>query len=240
MTRNVLPPPERALTSSVPLSCAGSKGLISATSRPGSVNANGIPVGEPQLVPTSGTVSPTCRVTYLRVSRATSRPKRQRGLPQLKLAQLPEIHAGVGRRDDLLGGVLDRLGQRDGVGVGSALADGLVDRDVVGGGALVPGELFEQLAELFLLGEHLVVRCAAAQLGAAVDPEQPAVPRLVSGALAQAVQRMHVHRQRERPCDLHRVKQPAELRRVRERRDVQRLLEIAIDAQVALIGRIDP
>ena len=69
-----MPPPERALISSVPLSCAGSNGLISATSRPGSVNANGIPVGEPQPVPTSGTVSPTWRVMYLRVSPATSRP----------------------------------------------------------------------------------------------------------------------------------------------------------------------
>ena len=57
-----MPPPERALTSSVPLSWAGSNGLISASSRPGSVKANGIPVGDPQPVPTSGTVSPTWRL----------------------------------------------------------------------------------------------------------------------------------------------------------------------------------
>ena len=42
----------------------------------------------------------------------------------------------------------------------------------------MPGELLEQLAELLLLGEHLVVRRAPAHLGAAVDAEQPPVARL--------------------------------------------------------------
>ena len=40
--------------------------------------------------------------------------------------------------------------------------------------------------------------------------------------------------------DLHRVQQPAELGRVRQRRDVERLLEVAVDAQVALVGPVDP
>ena len=213
---------------------------MSATSRPGSVNANGIPVGEPQLVPTSGTVSPTWRVTYLRVSRGDVAAQRQRGLPELELAQLAEVHARVGGGDDLARGLLDGLGELDGVGVGAALADRLVDRDLERRRALVPGQLLEQLAELLLLGEHLVVRRAAAKLGAAVDAEQPAVARLEPGALAQPVQRVDVDRERERPRDLHRVQQPAELGRVGERRDVQRLLEVAVDAQVALVGPVDP
>src|SRR3954471_8787202 len=95
LTKNVLPAPERALTSRVPLSCAASNGFRSTTSRPGSVKANGTPLGDPQAVPTSGTVSPTCRVTYLRVNLATSRPKGQGGLPELELAQLTEVHARV-------------------------------------------------------------------------------------------------------------------------------------------------
>src|ERR687887_139958 len=113
LTRNVLPPPERALTSSVPLSCAGSNGLINATSRPGSVNANGIPVGEPQPVPTSGTVSPTWRGMYPRVRRGGDLPR----------------------------GLLDRLGQLHRVGDGAALADRLVDRDLKRRRALMAGEL---------------------------------------------------------------------------------------------------
>ena len=125
--------------------------------------------------------------------------KRERGLPELELAQLAEVHARVGGGHDLAGGLLDRLGELDGVGVGAALADRLVDRDLERGGALVAGELLEQFAELLLLGEHLVVRGAAAKLGAAVDAEQAPVARLEARALAQAVQRVDVHRERERP-----------------------------------------
>ena len=165
--------------------------------------------------------------------------ERERGLPQLELAQLPEVHARVGGGDDLARGLLDRFGELDRVGVGAALADRLVDRDLERRRALVPGQLLEQLAELLLLGEHLVVGRAAAQLGAAVDAEQAPVARLEARALAQPVERVHVHRQRERPRDLHRVQQPAELGRVGQRRDVQRLLEIAVDAQVALVGPVD-
>ena len=50
---------------------------------------------------------------------------------------------------------------------------------------------------------------------------------------------MHVHRERERPLHLHRVQQPAELGRVGQRGDVERLLEVAVHAQVALIGAVD-
>ena len=167
-------------------------------------------------------------------------PQGERGLPELELAQLAEVHARVGGGDDLAGGLLDGLGELDRVGVGAALADRLVDRDLKRRRPLVPGQLLEQLAELLLLGEHLVVGRATTDLGAAVDAEQPAVARLEARALVQPVQRVHVHRERERPLDLHRVQQPAELGRVRQRRDVQRLLEVAIDAQVALIGPIDP
>ncbi len=138
-----------------------------------------------------------------------------------------------------LRGLLDRLGELDRVRVGAALADRLVDRDLERRGALVAGQLLEQLAELLLLGEHLVVRRAAAKLGAAVDAEQPAMARLEPRALAQAIKRVNVDRERERARDLHRVQQPAELGRVRQRRDVQRLLEVAVDAQVALVGPVD-
>ena len=178
LTRKVLPPPERALTSSVPLSCAGSNGLISATSRPGSVNANGIPVGDPQRgADQRDGVADVAGDVLARQPRDVA-AERQRGLPELELAQLAEVHARVGGGDDLAGGLLDGLGELDRVGVGAALADRLVDRDLKRRRALVPGELLEQLAELLLLGEHLVVRGAAAQLGAAVDAEQPPVARL--------------------------------------------------------------
>ncbi len=165
--------------------------------------------------------------------------ERQRGLPELELAQLAGVHARVGGGDDLAAGLLDRLGELHRVRVGAALADRLVDRDLKRRRALVPGELAQQLRELLLLGEHLVVGRAAAQLGAAVDAEQPPVPRLEARALAQAVERVHVDRERERPLDLHRVQQPPELGRVRQRRHVQRLLEVAVDAQVALVGAVD-
>ena len=39
--------------------------------------------------------------------------------------------------------------------------------------------------------------------------------------------------------DLHRVEQPSELGGVGERGDVERLLEVAIDTQVALVGPVD-
>ena len=72
--------------------------------------------------------------------------ERQRGLPELELAQLAGVHARVGGGDDLAAGLLDRLGELDRVGVGAALADRLVDRDLERRRALVPGELLEQLA----------------------------------------------------------------------------------------------
>ena len=234
-----MPPPERALTSSVPLSWAGSNGFISATSRPGSVNANGTPRGEPQLVPTSGTVSPTWRVTYLRVIRATSRPSGSEDCQSSSWRSWPAFT----RASEAA--MISRLAcstasaSCTAIRVGAALADRLVDRNLKRRRALVPGELAEQLTKLLLLGEHLVIRAAAAQLGAAVDAEQPPVPRPKARALAQAVERMHVDRERERPLDLHRVQQPAELGRVRQRRHVQRLLEVAVDAQVALVGAVD-
>ena len=118
--------------------------------------------------------------------------ERQRGLPQLELAQLSEVHPGVGGGDDLAGGLLDRLGKLDRVGVRPALTDRLVDRDLERRRAFMPGQLAQQLAELLLLGEHLVVRRAPAQLGSAVDAEQAAVASLEPGALAQAVERVDV------------------------------------------------
>ena len=120
--------------------------------------------------------------------------ERQRGLPQLGLAQLALVDARVGGGGQLARGLLDRLGELHRVGVGAALADRLVDRQLVDRGALGPGQLLEQLAGLLLLGEHLVVGRAAAQLGAAVDAEQPPVARLVPRPLAQPVERVHVHR----------------------------------------------
>ena len=43
--------------------------------------------------------------------------ERQRGLPELELAQLPLVHARVGGGDDLPGGLLDGLGELDRIGV---------------------------------------------------------------------------------------------------------------------------
>jgi hypothetical protein len=71
--------------------------------------------------------------------------ERQRGLPQLELAQLAGVHARVGAGGDLARGLLDGLGQLDGVGVRAAFADRLVDRDLKRRRALVAGELLEQL-----------------------------------------------------------------------------------------------
>jgi hypothetical protein len=158
----------------------------------------------------------------------------QRGLPQLGLAQLALVDAGVGGRCELARGLFDRLRQLDRVGFGAAFADRLVDRQLVDGGALRAGQLLEQLGGLLLLGQHLVVRRPAPQFGAAVDAEQPAVARLVAGPLAQPVQRVHVHAQGERAGDLHRLEQPAEVGGVRRCGDVDGLLEVAIDAQLAL------
>jgi hypothetical protein len=71
--------------------------------------------------------------------------QREGGLPELELAQLTDVHAGVGGGGDLAGGVLDGLGQLHRVGVGAALADRLIDRDLKRRRALVTGELLEQL-----------------------------------------------------------------------------------------------
>jgi hypothetical protein len=51
--------------------------------------------------------------------------KRKRRLPELELAQLPEVYAGVRGRDDLPRGLLDRLGELDGIGFRPTLADRL-------------------------------------------------------------------------------------------------------------------
>ena len=234
-----MPPPERALTSSVPLSWAGSNGLMQRDL------AAGVGERERDAVRRAAAgahqrhgVADVAGDVLARHPRDVA-AERQRGLPELELAQLAGVHARVGGGDDLAAGLLDRLGELHRVRVGAALADRLVDRDLERRRALVTGELLEQLGELLLLGEHLVVGDAAAQLGAAVDAEQPPVPGLEARPLAQPVERVHVHGERERPLDLHRVQQPAELGRVRQRRHVQRLLEVAVDAQVALVGAVD-
>ena len=83
--------------------------------------------------------------------------QRQRRLPQLGLAQLALVHARVGGGRQAARRLLDRLGELDRVGVGAALADRLVDRQLVDGGPLGAGQLLEQLGGLLLLRQHLVV-----------------------------------------------------------------------------------
>ena len=158
LTAKVLPPPPLALTSIVPLSWAGSNGLSSSTVRPGSVNANGIPVGEPQRVPDQRDGVADVAGHVLARQRARRRgPSGSEDCHSSGWLQLPLVDAGVGGGGQLPGRLLDRLGELDRVGVGAALADRLVDRQLVDRRALGPGQLFEQLAGLFFLGEHLVV-----------------------------------------------------------------------------------
>ena len=123
--------------------------------RPGSANANGIPVGDPHFVPTSGSMSAALTVGYLRTCASTSRPSGQRALPQLLLAKRAGVDLAVPGGLDLLGAEVDRLGQGAQVGVGPAGAELLVDRDVEQPGLLARGELAEQPLVLALL--HVAV-----------------------------------------------------------------------------------
>ena len=160
--------------------------------------------------------------------------QRQRRLPQLGLAQLALVHARVGGGRQAARRLLDRLGELDRVGVGAALADRLVDRQLVDGGPLGAGQLLEQLGGLLLLRQHLVVGRTAPQLGAAVDTEQAPMARLMPRPLAQPVQSVHVHAERERARHLHRLKQPAEVGGVGRRGHVDGLLKVTVNAQLAL------
>ena len=58
--------------------------------------------------------------------------------------------------------------------------------------------------------------------------------RLVPRPLAQPVQGVHVHAERERARHLHRLEQPAEVGGVGRRGHVDGLLEVTVDAQLAL------
>jgi len=169
----------------------------------------------------SGTVSPTWRVTYVPSDPRDVAPEPQRALPQLQLSQLAAVHAGVGGRDDLAAGLLDRFGQRDCLRVGPR------SRSTGGSRPRTPTP----------------ARAPRAAPGAAplapASPEQPPVPRLEASALTQAVACVHGHREREPPLDLHRVEQPPGLGRVRERRHADCLLEVAVYAQVEVVGATD-
>ena len=96
-------------------------------------------------------------------------------------------------------------------------------------GLLAGGELAEQPLVLVLLHVAIEVRHAAARLGAAVDREQPPVGELQPLALTAALERVHVHAQRERLAGQHRPVQPAHARASRGRRDHDRLLGIPVD-----------
>ena len=216
-----------------------SHGLRFSSVRTPSAKKNGRPVGLPQLGPTSGIVSPTWRLTYLLRAARDVAAERQRRAPQVLLHEAAELGVGVGgvadRRDRALRGLDEprRLGQRPG------FAHGLVDRDVVDGGALAAAELVEQLARLGRLGEHVLVGDLAADLGAGVDGVQPPAAVACLAPLEAAIQGVHVHGQRERPVDLHRLQQPPELGEVGDRGDVEHALEILLDADEAAVVEID-
>ena len=146
--------------------------------RPGSANANGIPVGDPHAVPTSGTVSAMLAVAYLRTLPATSRPS----------GRLLESHSSCWRNSPrlTLQSTIDSIDsaqkstasdERAQVRAGAAGAERLVDRDAEQVGVLAGGHLAQQLLVLAFLDVAVEVGHAAALLGAAVDREQPPVGR---------------------------------------------------------------
>ena len=216
-----------------------SHGLRFSSVRTPSAKKNGTPVGAAAAgADERDRVADVAADVLLGAARDVA-AERQRREPQVLLHEAAELGVGVGgvadRRDGALGGLDEprRLGQRAG------LAHGLVDRDVVDAGALAAAELVEQLARLGGLGEHVLVGDLAADLGAAVDRVQPPAAAACLAPLEAAVERVHVHGQRERPVDLHRSQQPPELGEVGDRGDVQDALEVLLDADEAAVVEID-
>ena len=73
----VLPPPDFPAITIRWFSCTGSNGSRRSSVRPGRAHPNGTPVGLPQRAATSGVVSATFVVTYLRRIPNGSRPSGQ-------------------------------------------------------------------------------------------------------------------------------------------------------------------
>ena len=182
-----------------------------------------MPSGLPQLVPTSGKLSPTLRLTYLRRRRATSRPSGSVDCHSAHLGEQAVLNPRVAGHRDLAGDAPSELSKR--LAVAAGFAQRQVDAHAVDARARARGELVGQLGGL-LLGEPRVgVQRAAALLDAAVDAEQPLVAALLRHPLAVALGRLDMHAERERARRLHHVKQPAEPRLLRRQRDVEHLLQ---------------
>ena len=162
-------------------------------------------------------------------------PQRQRGAPQLKLAQQARVdgHVGCVRQRARRG--LDGFAEPGDAGVRAALAHALVDGDLERAGALAASELGDGGVELVFLAAAVGVDGSLGFGATEIDAVHPQVLAPQPAPLADAVQGADVHGQRERPRDLHRLKQPPQPRGVGQPAGVDDLLEVPADPQVTVI-----
>ena len=198
-----------------------------------------MPSGLPQLVPHRGKLSPTLRLTYLRLRAATSRPSGSVDCHSAPLGEQAVADPRVAGHRDLAPGRLAQLVQRLGVRLGAVLGQRAVDAHAVDARARARRELVVELGGLLLLHARVGIERAPALLDAAVDAVDAPVAALLRHPLAVALGRLDMHAERERARRLHHVKQPAEPRLLGCQGDVEGLHGGGADQQVRAVGEAE-